>query len=120
MSYLLIFLTIFLTVYGQLVIKWQVNMAGQLPTNLITKIEYALNILLNPWTISALIAYFMAVISWIFAITKIPLSYAYPFMSLSFVLVTVFSNFFLNESITNFQKIGLFLIVLGVALGGQK
>ena len=41
MGYIYIFLTIFFTVYGQLVIKWRMPMKGQLPEELMEKIRHS-------------------------------------------------------------------------------
>jgi len=78
MGLVYVFLTILLTVYGQLIIKWQVMNAGQFPTNNFDKAIFLFHLLLNPWVISALIAVFLAPLSWIVAMTKLELSYAYP------------------------------------------
>ena len=89
MSHIYIFLTVLLTVYGQIVIKWQVNLAGAMPIDLSNKVSFMIRLLLNPWIISGLLGAFLASLSWMAAMTKFPLSYAYPFVSLSFVLLLI-------------------------------
>lgn len=112
--------TLVLTVYGQLAIKHQVNLAGSLPATLDMKIEYIVKLLLNPWVISGFIGAFLAAVSWMMALSQFPLSYAYPFMSLSFVLIPFFSAFFFKEVIQMPQVVGLFFIVLGVVIGSKR
>ena len=51
--------------------------------------------------------------------TKFELSYAYPFTSLSFVLVLVASALFFREAITVPKVLGLALIVVGIILGSR-
>lgn len=119
MSYIYIFLTIILTVYGQLVLKWQVKHAGEFPVEFTEKILYLLHLLINPWVISSLAAAFLAALSWMAAMTKFDLSYAYPFTSLSFVLVLGFSAVFFHETITMFKVVGLLLIVTGIIVGSK-
>lgn len=111
--------TVIFTVYGQLVIKWQVTMAGPLPVYFSGKLLYLLHLLLNPWIISALAAAFIAALSWMSAMTKLELSYAYPFMSLSFVLVFVLSGLLFHESLTIPKVLGLTLIIVGVIVSGH-
>jgi drug/metabolite transporter (DMT)-like permease len=110
-----IFLTIFFTVYGQLIMKWQVD--NQLAKNVhYGKAAFIAHLLFNPWVISSFIAAFLAAMAWILAISKSQLSYAYPFMSLSFVIVMMFSYLLFNETL-NWQKIiGTFVIMLGVVI----
>ena len=45
--------TVLLTVYGQLVLKWQATRAGALPGDALEKLEYVARLLVSPWVISA-------------------------------------------------------------------
>ena len=119
MSYFYIFLTIILTVYGQIAIKWQVLKAGALPEALPDKTAFLFNLLLNPWVISAFAAALLASVFWMAAMTKLQLSHAYPFMSLAFVLILMASGLFFHEPITPLKIAGIVLIVLGIIVGSQ-
>jgi multidrug transporter EmrE-like cation transporter len=119
MGYLYIFGTIFFTVYGQLVIKWQVSKAGLFPREISGKIFFFLKMICNPWVISSLAGAFLAFLCWIVAMTKFELSYAYPFMSLSFVLVMLSSASFFHEPITLFKSLGVGFIIMGIVIGSR-
>ena len=119
MSYLYIFCTILLTVYGQLVIKWQVLKAGAFPADGWGKLSFLLHLLLNPWVISAFLAALLASVTWMAAMTKLQLSHAYPFMSLAFILVILFSGLLFHEPITIPKIVGAALVMLGLAIGSQ-
>lgn len=119
MGYLYIALTILFTVYGQFIIKWQVGLAGSLPVDNIKKVLFLLQLFLNPWVISGFVSAFLASLAWMAAMTKFPLNYAYPFMSLSFVLVLLLSPLLLNEAITMYKLIGMSLIVMGIIISSQ-
>jgi multidrug transporter EmrE-like cation transporter len=119
MNYIYVFLTILLTVYGQIIIKWQVSKAGILPLTMVGKLEYMFHLLLNGWIIGALFAAFLASLTWMAAMTKLPLSYVYPFMSLSFVLVTILSVIFFNEAMTIPKILGLSLIIIGLIVSSS-
>lgn len=119
MSYIYILCTILLTVYGQLAIKWQVLKAGDLPQNGVDKIWFLLHLLLNPWVVSAFLAALLASVTWMAAMTKLQLSHAYPFMSLAFVLVMIFSGLLFHEPITMPKIIGLAVVILGLTIGSQ-
>ena len=108
--------TILLTCYGQLVLKWQVNLAGEMPENPIEKVKFLLSILTKPWMITVFIAAGMAYVSWMAAMTKFSLSQAYPFMGLTFVIVMFFSAYLFQEQLTLPKIIGTSLIVAGLAL----
>jgi len=119
MSYFYVACTVLLTVYGQLVIKWQVLAAGAFPEAPGEKMLFLARLLMNPWIISALGAALAAAVTWMAAMTKLPLSHAYPFMSLAFVLVMVGSAAFFGEPITVLKATGLALIIAGIAVGSQ-
>jgi multidrug transporter EmrE-like cation transporter len=115
-GYIGVFLTIIFTVYSQLVIKWQVNNAGELPLDGFGKIQFLLILLLNPWVISSIIATLGAGLSWMLAMSKFDLSYAYPFVSLVYVFMMVASVVFFNESLTINKVLGVFLIFTGIII----
>lgn len=119
MSYAYIFMTVILTVYGQIAIKWQVLKAGALPEALPDKMSFLLHLLLNPWIVSAFAAALLASIFWMAAMTKLQLSFAYPFMSLAFVLIMIASAVFFNEPITPLKIAGISLVILGLIVGSQ-
>lgn len=119
MRYLYIIFTVVLTVYGQIVVKWQVMNAGQLPAAPADKVHFLLRLVINPWILSSFLAAFVAAISWMVAMTKFDISYAYPFMSASFVLVLILSVLCFHEEITIFRIVGLAFIVLGIIISSR-
>jgi multidrug transporter EmrE-like cation transporter len=118
-AYVFVALTVLLTVYGQLVIKWQTGKAGTFPESLGARAEYLITFLANPWVISSLFAAVVAAFAWIAALSHLDLSRAYPFVSASFVLVLVLSAIVFGESITVPKIAGALLIVLGLVIGSQ-
>jgi len=111
-----ILLTIAFTVYGQLVLKWQIGQAGQLPADAAGKIVFLLRQFLNPWILSGFAAALIASLAWMAAMTRFEINYAYPFMSLAFVIVMGFSVLFLGESLTAGRVAGTLLVVLGLVV----
>lgn len=113
-GYLYILLTILLTVYGQLILKWRINFLGPLPEGWKAQLSYIGRSLLDPYVISSFAAAFVASLTWIAALTKFELSYAYPYMSLSFVLVLIFSFFLFQEPLTLNKVLGVAFIGVGL------
>jgi drug/metabolite transporter (DMT)-like permease len=108
--------TLLLTVYGQLIVKWQVNRAGALPAEVGGKLAFVGRLVVNPWVISAFLAAFLAAASWMLAMTHFSLSQAYPIMSLSFGLVLVGSALWLGEALTWPKVAGVTIIALGLVV----
>jgi multidrug transporter EmrE-like cation transporter len=119
MSYVYVFLTIVLTVYGQLIIKWQVAAAGAFPVDPGDKFVFLARLLVNPWIVSALAAALAGAVAWMAAMTRLELSHAYPFMSLAFVFVMLGSAWFFHEPVTLPKVAGLVLVCAGIVIGSQ-
>jgi drug/metabolite transporter (DMT)-like permease len=111
-----IFSTILFTVYSQLIMRWQVSLAGPLPMDMSSKLNYILTLLINPWVLSGILATFFAGISWMLAMTKFEISYAFPFVSLNYIII-LFSGFLIfNESISITKILGSALVILGIVI----
>lgn len=120
MGYLFITGCVFFTVYGQLVLKWRMNMQPQLPDGLAAKAGYLIKLILtDPFVLSGFAAAFIASLFWMAAMTKFSLSFAYPFMSSAFVLVMLLSVLFFGEIINSYKLIGTLLIVAGMVVMSQ-
>ena len=118
-AWLCVLLTIALTVYGQFVLKWQVVEAGALPDGNGARAQYVLRLLLNPWIISAFAAAFLASVTWILAMTRLPLSEAYPLTALVFACVVFGGALWFAEPLTVGKVAGVALIVAGIAVGSR-
>lgn len=114
MGYIYIFGCILFTVYGQLVLKWRMNLKGTLPDDTIDKLIFMAKLFLDPWLLSGFASAFIASLFWMAAMTKFEISFAYPFMSLSFVLVFVLSIYIFDETFTWGKILGLLLIIAGI------
>lgn len=114
MSYFFVALTIAFTVYGQVVLKWQMSTYGaDLDVNKPFSIFF---IFLKPWVISAFCAAFLASLSWMMAINKMPISRAYPYMSINFLLVAILAVLIFKEKMDMYKIMGTIVIMSGVAI----
>ena len=117
LNHFYLLLAIFLGVLSQLIIKWKMS-AFSFDDYETWQEKFALSfsMLLNPYIIIALILTFLSGITWMIAMTKFEISYAYPFTLLGLVLVTIFSVVFFGESINIFKLIGIVFIALGIVV----
>lgn len=116
MNYIYILLTILFTVYGQLILKWRIAKYGALPEQLVAKFWFIIKLFIDPFILSGFISAFAASICWMAAMTKFEISYAYPFMSFSFLLVVLLSVFLFGETLTLNKVIGLLFIITGIVV----
>ena len=64
--------------------------------------------------------YGMSFIVWLYVLSKAKVSYAYPFISLSYVVVAFMALLMLDERISLSAWIGIILIVIGVSFVGMN
>ena len=119
-GHIYILLTIFFTVYGQLIFKWRLAKIGSSPEEFLEKLKFFILLVFDPFVFSGYLAAFFASLTWMFALGKYDLNYAYPFMSLNFVVVLVVSGLLLNEPITIQRIVGICLIVFGTVVSSRS
>jgi multidrug transporter EmrE-like cation transporter len=119
MGYIYIFGCLLLTVYGQMIVKWQLASSGSFPADATGKLLFLLRLLFNPWIMSSIAAACVAMLCWMAAMTRFELSYAYPLMSLAFVCVLGLSVVSFMNRLRAFKLVGLALIVAGIIVGSR-
>jgi drug/metabolite transporter (DMT)-like permease len=115
-AYLQVFITLFLTIYGQIVIKSRINIYGALPLQFKEKIIFLLRLFIDPYIFSGFLSAIFASLFWMSAMTKLPITRAYPIMSLAPTLVLIFGVLYLGETVTLGKIAGTILIIGGTYL----
>jgi multidrug transporter EmrE-like cation transporter len=115
-DHLYILSTILFTVYSQLVLRWQVGSAGQVPADAMGKVGFIASLLMNPWVITGIVATFLAGVSWMLTMTRFEIGYAYPFVSLNYVIVLAASVLLFHESLSATKVVGTILVVTGIVV----
>jgi small multidrug resistance pump len=103
--------------YGSLLVAILLGVGGQvlLKTGS-TRTSDVLAQLFDPYTLMGLIAYALAGIFYIAAIKKIPVSLAFPSVSLSYVAVAIIAHHVWGEPLGWAQIAGIALIAAGILL----
>lgn len=70
----------------------------------------------SPLVWTGLTIYGLSVAVWLWILSKVDLSLAYPFVGVSFILVMIFGIFLLQENISPLRMIGTLLIACGCVL----
>ncbi len=81
-----------------------------------TNLQLFLISTINIYTIIGFLFFCLSAFMWLFILKTTPLSVAYPFMALGFLIVPIGSYFFFNESLSLNYLIGVFLIISGIYL----
>ncbi|MEK8131065.1 EamA family transporter [Paenibacillus filicis] len=110
--YILVFISIILSAIAQIAMKFGTNRIGDFET--FSLLEKLCKYFTNFYVIIGFLFYGVSAVIWVVAISKIPLSIAYPMVGFSYVIVVALSVLFLNEQISLIKIIGLLLIISGV------
>lgn len=70
--------------------------------------------ILSPVFLGALTLYGAATLLWVYVLKTVPLSYAYSFMALTFVIVPVLAHFWFGEPLNAKYFIGMGLVIAGL------
>lgn len=111
--------TILFALSSQLLMRWQVNGVGNWPIGLSPKLYLALELLMRPWVLCAMSLTFLSGISWMITLTRLEVSYAYPWLALNFLLVPLIGVLFFGESLSSAKAIGTLLVALGLIILGK-
>lgn len=114
-NHIYIFLTVAFAVTSQLLIKWQMQYyTFDDFDNIFHKFIFALKLLVNPFILLSIFLTLLSGLSWMIAMTKFEISYAYPYISLGFILIIFSSYVFFNEPITTYKIFAVLFIVTGI------
>lgn len=106
---------VILVVVGQTLAKLGMQSLGNIDTSRGLAAFY-LKVFLNPYIITGTVLYGSAVFFWLYVLSKAELSFAYPFLALTYVLVILAAWLILGESIPILRWVGLLVICIGVFL----
>ena len=105
--------TVIFNAAAQLLIKKGVLVIGSETFNLKFFVLNIDKIIFNPFIVLGLICMIFSMISHIISLSKFELSYAFPFISITYVIVFLGSFYLFNENLSILRIFGLILIILG-------
>ena len=78
------------------------------------------SLLLNPFVMTGVLLHIIALFTWLYVLKHVDVSYAYPFISMGFVIVLFLGYFLFHESINQLRVAGVVLIILGIIVVGKS
>jgi drug/metabolite transporter (DMT)-like permease len=110
MNYILLIINILFLVCGQIMWKAAMNDIGPWGAGTL------LTVIKSPLVIGGGLIYAAATFLWLFILSRMPFSIAYPFQSLAYVIGVGLGFFIFKEVVTLTQWLGAAIIVVGVYL----
>jgi len=108
-----IIITVILNASSQLFLKKGMNTIGPLDLNILTLFKSFESIFLNPYIIIGLALMITSMITHLISLSKFDISFAFPFISLSYIIVFCGGYLLFNETINLTRLLGLIFIVIG-------
>jgi len=116
-SVLLILLSISIAVGGQLLLKIGIDRIGISDFSSIKAVTGLFaGVIKSPIILTGLFLYFISAAIWLIVLSTVDLSFAYPFIGFTYVMVLVLSKFVLKEDVNPIRWIGAFIITAGVVV----
>jgi multidrug transporter EmrE-like cation transporter len=112
----LILFTVLTNAAAQIMLKKGMMMIGAVPLEAASAFATAFRVLLNPWVFLGLCMFVVSMASHLIVLSRVELSFAYPFLSLAYVVVAAYAYFVFKEDVNNFRIAGIALICIGTIL----
>ncbi len=111
----LILFTVLTNAAAQIMLKKGMLSLGPvtLDAGLITTV---FRIVLNPWVFLGLVTFVISMASHLVVLSRVDLSFAYPFLSLAYVVVAIYAYYVFKEDVNSLRIAGIGLICLGAIL----
>jgi len=116
----LILFTILTNFFSQIMLKKGMTDLPKFDLTPASVLGSAFSIVFNPWVFFGLVMMVVSMGSHLLVLSRVDLSFAYPFIGLSFVLITAWGYFILGESVNIVRVAGVGCICLGVVLVAQS
>lgn len=114
MNTLLIIISVLLNCAAQLLIRKGMLIEGEVRMH--NMISHLGTMFANIWLWSAMLCYAVSILLWISVLSKVEVSYAYPFLSIGYVLSAGAGYFLFNENVSPIRIVGIVVICIGVIL----
>jgi multidrug transporter EmrE-like cation transporter len=119
MLYGMILLSVLLAAVAQITLKHgmtQVTGHGATPLELGQPLTTLRRIAGNLSVVGGLAIFVVSAAAWLVVLSKVSLSFAYPFVSLTYVLILTFDRLALHETVSVMRWAGVALIIGGILL----
>lgn len=118
-----ILFTVFTNAAAQMLLKYGMMQLGPLSFTGVNPVVKILQIVFSPFVFLGLLTFVISMASHLYVLSKVELSYAYPFLSLAYVAVALAAWMLFGEDLNASRVAGIALICVGtffIARGGTQ
>jgi len=115
-TFALLMTGVLLNAAAQLLLKAGTNAVGQFELSAQSILPVGMKLALEPHIAAGLACYVVSVAVWIVGLSRVPVSIAYPMLSVGYIVNAIAAWYLFGESLTAQKLIGIAFIVCGVFL----
>jgi multidrug transporter EmrE-like cation transporter len=122
-NFMLIIFSVILGVAGQLSLKHGVGIAsGESSSGIAQSLDvrsiftFLQTAVTNQFVLAGFLCYLISAASWLIILSRVDLSYAYPLISIGYIIIVVLSKYIFDEPVTGMRIAGTLLVCSGVFL----
>jgi len=79
-------------------------------------VPLGMRLAIEPHVLGGLACYVVSVVVWVVALSRVPVSIAYPMLSIGYVVNAIAARYMLGEALTPMRLAGIAVIIVGVFL----
>jgi multidrug transporter EmrE-like cation transporter len=118
-SLVLLLVSVAFAVAGQLTLKSAMNHVGRIGSAQVSSATRTVGRMVKePRLWGGLALFGISAAFWLVVLSRVPLSVAYPFVGISYILVVLLSRLLLNEHVPPLRWVGVFFVAIGIAIVG--
>ncbi len=115
-SFSLIFIGVMLNASAQILMKAGTNAIGHFEFSAANVLPIGLKLATEWHIIVALICYAVSVVVWVLALSRVPVSIAFPMLSMAYVVNAIAAWYLLGEDFSATKLAGMGVIMVGVLI----
>ena len=115
-AFALVLSGVLLNASAQLLLKAGTNAVGHFEFHLDNIIPVGMKLAFQPYIMGGMACYAISLVVWIMALSRVPVSLAYPMLSIGYVINAVVAYYWLGEPLALQKMLGIGFIMLGVVL----
>lgn len=117
---LLIIASVSLNAFAQLFIRQGMLKIGNVSLSATELFSLIADIFTNIYLFMGMACYGISILLWMAVLSKVNVSFAYPFLSLGYIITAVLAYYIFNEPLTAYKITGILVICAGVFILAQS
>jgi multidrug transporter EmrE-like cation transporter len=116
LTFSLLIAGVLLNACAQLLLKAGTNRIGEFAFSMENVLPIGTRIATSPPILAGLACYVVSVVVWILALSRVPVSVAYPMLSIGYIVNALAAWWLFGESLSAQKLVGIGFIIIGVYL----